>query len=100
MTQLLQVPADSIGVTDLDTFVKHLSNWHQGRIKMLQHLITIPDTGIHVRLEGQDDLPLVGDYHKGFLFGLNVALGELGVLPFVAEMDEPADKSANDQNQS
>jgi hypothetical protein len=43
---------------------------------------------------------LVGEYHKGFIFGLNVALGELGKLPFVAEMEAPSDTQAHGQTQS
>jgi hypothetical protein len=98
MTKTPEAQAESIEVQDLDAFVKILFGWHQERVKVLQHLLTIPGTGIEIELEGQDT-PLVGDYHKGFIFGLNVALGELGKLPFVAEMEEPTDTQVNAQPQ-
>jgi hypothetical protein len=99
MTAITKAHAESIEVNDLNDFVKILSGWHQERVKVLQHLMTIPDTGVQIELEGQDT-PLVGEYRKGFIFGLNVALGELGKLPFVAEMETPSDTQAHDQTQS
>jgi len=99
MIKLPEAHAESVEVNDLDAFVKILFGWHQGRVKVLQHLLTVPATGIEMQLDGQDDTPLVGDYHKGFIFGLNVALGELGKLPFVAELEEAASPQTHAQTQ-
>ena len=94
-----QAQAESVEVNDLNDFVKILFGWHQERVKVLQHLLTIPDTGVQIELEGQET-PLTGEYRKGFFFGLNVAIGELGKLPFVAEMEAPSDTQAHGQTQS
>ncbi len=94
-----QAQAESVEVNDLNDFVKILFGWHQERVKVLQHLLTTPDTGVEIELEGQATA-LVGEYRKGFIFGLNVALGELGKLPFVAEMEAPSDTQAHGQTQS
>ena len=54
MTSIPKAHAESIEVNDLDDFVKILTGWHQERVKVLQHLMTIPDTGVQIELEGQD----------------------------------------------
>lgn len=96
MTKTPQAEAESMEVDDLNDFVKILFGWHQERVKVLQHLLTIPDTGVEIELEGQEK-PLIGEYRSGFIFGLNVALGELGRLPFVAEMETPSDVQTHGQ---
>ena len=102
MSEVLKAQADSFEVSDLDTFVKLLFSWHESKVKMLEHLLTIPDADIEVILQDQTKALMSGEYHKGFLLGLNVALGELGKLPFGAELEDGpalATDTANEQTQ-
>jgi hypothetical protein len=85
-TQDPQIP-DTVPVTDLDQFVRILTDWHQTKVKTLKHMLEIPQ-GTVFDFNEEKDLVLQGDLHKGFMIGLTVALSELGELPFVAETED------------
>lgn len=76
-----------VEVTSLDHFVRTLTHWHSQRVKVLEHMLSIPD-GAQVQIEGEEDRALTGDYRHGFTTGLSLALIELGKLPFVAEVED------------
>ena len=80
-------PSDTLGITDLDTFVRALLHWHTNKVGLLQHMKTIPD-GTEVTIEGEEPKMLQGDMLAGFQLGLSLALSELGTLPFAIEVDE------------
>lgn len=80
-------PNDTLGITDLDTFVRALLHWHTNKVELLQHMKTIPD-GTEVTIEGSEPKMLQGDMLAGFQLGLSLALSELGTLPFAIEVDE------------
>lgn len=75
---------DTVPVESLDTFVQLLSHWHASKVKVLEHMLTIPP-GTEADLESFGTVVLSGDTHRGFVLGLSLALIELGTLPFVAE---------------
>lgn len=71
-------------VEDLDKFVTLLADWHQKKVAMLEHMLKLPE-GTEVSFNDKPPAPLEGDMYQGFLIGLNVALMELGTLPFMYE---------------
>lgn len=77
-----------IEIDDLDQFVKILAAWHASKVKMLNHLIQIPE-GTEM-VSGTSSVILQGDVLKGFIAGIEVALMELGKLPFTYELEESA----------
>ena len=82
-----------IEVNDLSQFVYILTRWHEGKVKELAHLLTIPDEG-HVSVsiieDGKENEYLMqGEMLKGFRAGLQVALTALGTLPFGVTFEEP-----------
>lgn len=89
---------DTVGIDDLDHFVKILTDWHSNKVKLLQHMVNIPD-GSKMQTEGGTEITLTGQFLDGFKAGLGIALGELGSLPFAAETEEeesPQPVASND----
>ena len=74
--------SSNLMIEDLDTFVNTLTAWHNRQVEVLKQLKNIPD-GTEVSFEeGKVDV-ITGDLRKGFAMGIEVALIELGQLPFV-----------------
>lgn len=76
-----------VEISSLDTFVRILSLWHSDKIKVLEHMLDVPE-GTSVQLSEEEAIILTGETHKAFIIGLNLALMELGVLPFSFETEE------------
>ena len=92
MNQTPETKTDMIGVTDLDTFVSLLAGWHGKKVETLRHMVDIPP-GTEMTIndaDGNRTIVLVGDYLAGFKAGLELALIEMGELPFLAEMEADA----------
>ena len=79
---------DVIEVADLDTFVAYMAAWHSERCALVQHFLGIPeDTVFEI---GDKKLTLIGPALEGFRLGIEIAMMQLGTLPFAAEVeDEP-----------
>lgn len=77
---------ETLEVETLDMFVKLLTQWHASKVKVLEHMLQIPE-GTEVEYAGLNSKPLTGELHLGFIIGLTVALSELGILPFVTESE-------------
>lgn len=77
----------TVVVNDLDEFVRTLAGWHNHKVMVLEHMMEIP-SGTEVVFNKNAPVVLEGDLLKGFCMGLNLALMELGKLPFAAEMEE------------
>ena len=90
----MDIRKDSIVVDDLDKFVKLLNGWHQEKVQVLEHMLTIPE-GTEVVFNGEEPKALEGDFQKGFIVGLSTALMELGTLPFGYETLKPEDEPAH-----
>jgi hypothetical protein len=85
-----QHPA-TLEIEDLDMFVRMLHQWHAGKVQIIKHMLTIPD-GTEMRVGDDVSVTLTGDVLAGFKAALDIALMELGTLPFVVEVtddDEP-----------
>lgn len=78
---------ETVLVQSIDQFIQLLSGWHEGKVKTLEHFLTMPE-GIEVAFNEEASQILSGDLHKGFLMGLSLALMELGTLPFGVEVDD------------
>jgi len=61
-----------------------LTDWHQKKVATLLHMQSVPD-GTEVVIGEDAPMILTGDLLKGFILGVELALIELGKLPFEAE---------------
>jgi len=73
---------------DVDTMMAVLGDWHSSKIAGLEHLTKIPE-GVEVAFNNEPPKPLVGEFHAGFVLGLNTAIIEMGDLPFTENDSEP-----------
>ena len=90
--QPISIP-EVIEVDNLDQFVQILTTWHAEKCAIVQHLLAVPE-GTTFEI-GDDSLVLSGPALAGFKFGIEMAMMQLGTLPFVAELeDEPVPESA------
>lgn len=88
MTEAVQTnPAETVVVADLDQFTALLFGWHTARVKMLNHLLTVPE-GTQMVVGEDEPITLEGDVLAGFKAGIEMSLMELGTLPFAVEMEE------------
>lgn len=84
-------------VDDINTFVDTLVGWHAKKVQILAHVREVPvDTVMQIK-EGAE-ITLTEENRAAFQAGIDLALMELGTLPFVA-VEEPAEaepEAAND----
>ena len=73
-------------IESLDDFVRVLCHWHTNKVAVLNHMKTIPE-GSEVSMDDSAPKVLTGDLLEGFKLGLELALNELGTLPFEAEVE-------------
>ena len=87
----LEPPDPIITIDSLDQFVTILAAWHSDKCAVVKHMLELPDGAEFTIGEGDQEAPLIltGDAMAGFKFGIEMALMQLGTLPFVAEMEEP-----------
>lgn len=83
----------TIEVDDVDTLVKLLTGWHSRKVKVLEHLLKL-EGGIEMQVGDDEPIKLEGDVLKGMKAGVQLALMELGKLPFAVEYEQEA--AAND----
>jgi hypothetical protein len=84
--------AGVVQVDDLDHFVAITTAWHTQRVGQVKQLLEVPEGTAFEIGEGSEatEIVLTGDTLAGFKFGLEMALMQLGTLPFVAEMEDEA----------
>lgn len=92
--------SEIVEMTDLDQFVQTLTAWHQAQCAKVQHMLKLP-LGATFDIEGKR-VVLRGKAMDAFKLGVEMALMQLGTLPFLVEMEEspeakPAQKAANDE---
>jgi len=78
---------DTLEIKDINHFVGLLSRWHQRKVAILNHMLTVPEDA-EVMINEAEPVKMTGEFRKGFELGVSIALSELGELPFVAEMEE------------
>ena len=80
-------PTETVAVESLDQFVMVLTAWHDNKCQVLKHLLEIPE-GSEVQVSDDEPRIMTADLLVGFRLGIEMALSELGTLPFVAEMED------------
>lgn len=63
-----------------------LAKWHQHKVNVLKYIRDIPEGSI-TELDGVKR-EFSGDFREGVILGINLALNELGVLPFVMSTED------------
>jgi hypothetical protein len=81
---------ETLEIEDLDMFVRMLHQWHTGKVQLIQHMLTIPE-GTEMIVGDDKSVTLTGDVLAGFKAGLDLALMELGTLPFIVEVEVEVD---------
>lgn len=81
---------DTIIIEDVNQFVALTAAWHNKKVQTLEHMMEIP-SGTEATFNKGEPMILEGDLLKGFVLGLQMALMELGTLPFKAELDQRDD---------
>ena len=85
-TDPTNVPDEIEAITNVDQFAERLSHWHQHRCQVVRHMREIPENAV-VQFKGVEH-PMTGDFRTGYQLGIDMALAQLGQLPFVAEMED------------
>lgn len=89
--------AGTVEVDNLDQFVQILCRWHAEKCAQVRHLTQVPEGSSFSIGDGADakEIVLTGDAHAAFKLGVEMALMQLGTLPFAAEFeDEPGPADA------
>ncbi len=89
--QATQAP-ETVQINDLNNFVTLLSGWHGNKVAMLKHMQQIPEGTTMQVGENGPEVVLAGDMLTGFKAGIDLALMELGELPFLVEMEDAANE--------
>ena len=76
-----------IPIQNIDHFIHLITNWHNNRVAVLQHMLSLP-AGTEMQVNATDSVVMDGERLEGFKAGLSLALMELGDLPFVVELEE------------
>jgi hypothetical protein len=94
-TQEALAPPGTIEIEDLNQFVQMLAGWHSQKVNTLEHMLEMPE-GIEMAVTGEDPIVLTGDMLAGFKAGLELALMELGTLPFLYEVEPEVEAATAD----
>lgn len=99
--QVTQDRPDLIFIDNIQTLVAALTAWHDQKIQILEHMMTVP-SGTEMLINDNETIVLDGDVLKGFCAGIIVALSELGTLPFevTADAEDPHATETNNDMQS
>lgn len=85
-----QSPSAMIPVDNIHEFVHFLNGWHQERVKQLRHMIEMPEGITMIVGEGAEEksVTMEGQLLAGFKAGVELALMQLGTLPFSVELED------------
>ena len=86
--EIIDAKPDTITVENVNTFAYLVGNWHKNKVARLEYMLEIPD-GSQVGFDDEHLITLTGDVLTAFKIGITTALSELGVLPFLAEENDP-----------
>lgn len=82
------IKPETIEVYDLGQFIKYLTAWHSHKVEILKHMINIPEgSEMVVDEESASSVIMTGDMLAGFKAGIELALIELGTMPFGYELE-------------
>ena len=84
---MMQEPnTETIDVESLDDFVHMLVSWYGHKLAILTHMLEMPD-GTAMQVGENEPVVMTGDMLAGFKAGIQLALMELGTLPFQYSME-------------
>ena len=86
-TQANNAAPTTVPVEDLDQFVRILTAWHMEKCALVQHLLEVPE-GSTFEVGDDKEIVMTGAALDGFKLGIEMAMMQLGTLPFEAEMEE------------
>lgn len=92
--------AETIEIADLDQFVRALVSWHSQKTAILKYMLSIPVGSEMTFNDTGTPTIMAGEFLEGFKAGLDVALIELGVLPFVYEQEADTPIPSSDAKHS
>ena len=72
---------ETIDVGSLDVFVHMLVSWHSRKCAILKHMMDLPE-GSSMQIGEGESVSMTGDMLVVFKAGIELALMELGTLPF------------------
>ena len=72
---------ETIDVESLDVFVHMLVSWHSRKCAILKHMMDLPE-GSSMQIGEGESVTMTGDMLVVFKAGIELALMELGTLPF------------------
>ena len=78
---------DTIVVDSIEHFITITMAWHKKKVQILKQMREIPK-GSEVAVDGGDPVVLSDAGLAGFQAGIDLAIIELGTLPFAAELEE------------
>lgn len=90
-------PSEAVDISDINQFAGMVAVWFKAKQDQLKHLLTVPAGATFEIDENAETSTLIldGSNLTSFKFGIELALMQLGELPFVVEFDEaPAEAPA------
>lgn len=83
-------PTSTVPVENLHDFVGFLTRWHTTKVAELRHMIEMPEGITMITGEGDEQKSTImeGVMLAGFKAGIELALMQLGTLPFRAELED------------
>ena len=89
-SQAAQSPSGNIEVDNIHEFVHYLNSWHSSKVQELRHMIDMPEGITMVTEENgvEKSVLMEGVMLAGFKAGVELALMQLGTLPFSAELED------------
>ena len=77
---------ETLMIENIHELVQYLVNWHNHKVSVLNHVLEIP-IGTEMEINDGAKIKLEGVALDAFRAGINVALSELGNLPFEFELE-------------
>lgn len=89
---------DMIDISTIDQFAEYVTRWHQNKVSVLRHMQLIPPgTEMEVSLGDKGHtIKLEGELMAAFQAGLELALIEIGNLPFGVSTEDQPESATND----
>jgi hypothetical protein len=90
-------PLAIMPIQSLDQFAGLLTAWHAEKVRVLEHMLTIPEDTT-MQLDGGPEVTMTADIMTGFRAGIQLSLMELGTLPFITESRDAEPATADAAN--
>lgn len=91
--------SDIIDIETIEQFAAYVARWHQLKLKSLEHMLAIPEgSEATLNINGTETtVKLEGAALEGFKAGVQLAMIDIGNLPFVSSVEgEDETPAAND----